>query len=155
MVQPKTASLVIDQEWESHIWNLLNSQFGIPRHSHYRLLRSGRKRIRLINHEAFTHLSEVPYTGTTGLYVGEYSPNAVRLSMDGAQLLGCYATKQKVNLNAEQAHAWLQGESITYEDTQRGYVIVFHDEDILGCGSLSHGILHSFIPKVRRPKQPK
>jgi NOL1/NOP2/fmu family ribosome biogenesis protein len=71
--------------------------------------------------------------------------------MDGAMLLGRFATKQKIQLTAEQAKNWMQGESINYEDKQRGYVIVYHEEDILGCGSISQGILHSFVPKKRRP----
>jgi NOL1/NOP2/fmu family ribosome biogenesis protein len=74
--------------------------------------------------------------------------------MDGAMLLGKHASKQTIQLTADQAKDWMQGKSINYEDTQRGYVIVFHKEEILGCGSLSHGVLHSFVPKTRRPKHP-
>jgi NOL1/NOP2/fmu family ribosome biogenesis protein len=145
-------TLTVDLERETHVWQLLNRQFGIRKIAGYRLLKSGRKRIRLISEAAFNLLSQLPYTGTTGIYIGEYSPNAFRLSMDGAQLLGPYATKQKVELTDIQAQKWLQGESVNYEDKQRGYVIVLHDNTIIGCGSLSHGLLRSFVPKIRRLK---
>jgi NOL1/NOP2/fmu family ribosome biogenesis protein len=148
----QTKSLTVDLEREAHVWQLLNQQFGIPKLSGYRFLKSGRKRIRLISEGAFNLLSSLPYTGTTGLYIGEYSPKAFRLSMDGAQLLGPYATKQIVKLNDDQAETWLQGESVNYEDKQRGYVIVVHNNTIIGCGSLSQGKLRSFVPKVRRPR---
>ncbi len=148
----QTKSLTVDLEREAHVWQLLYSQFGIPKLAGYRFLKSGRKRIRLISDIAFSLLSNLPYTGTTGLYVGEYSPTAFRLSMDGAQLLGRHATKQIVELNDEQAKTWLQGESVNYEDEQRGYVIVVHNNTIIGCGSLSYGTLHSYVPKIRRPK---
>jgi len=148
----QTKTLAVDLEREAHVWQLLSNQFGIPKLTGYRFLKSGRKRIRLISEAAFNLLSELPYTGTTGLYVGEYSPTAFRLSMDGAQLLGPYATRQRVELNNEQAESWLQGESVNYEDEQRGYVLVVHNNTILGCGSLSYGTLRSFIPKIRRPK---
>ena len=148
----QTKSLTIDLEREAHVWQLLRQQFGIPKLLGYRFLKSGRKRIRLISEEAFKLLSSLPYTGTTGLYVGEYSPNAFRLSMDGAQLLGPHATKQIVHLTDNQARAWLQGELINYEDEQRGYVIVVHNTTIIGCGSLSRGKLRSFVPKIRRPQ---
>lgn len=148
----QTKSLTIDLEREAHVWQLLRQQFGIPKLPGYRFLKSGRKRIRLISEEAFKLLSSLPYTGTTGLYVGEYSPNAFRLSMDGAQLLGPHATKQIVHLTDNQARAWLQGELINYEDEQRGYVIVVHNTTIIGCGSLSRGKLRSFVPKIRRPQ---
>lgn len=154
MRKSKFSPLIIDEEWELHVWDLLFAQFGIPKIEGYRLLQSGKKRIRLIGEVAGTLLPAVPYTGSSGLYVGEYSPRAVRLTMDGAMLLGQYATKQIIHLTDEQAQEWMQGESIIYENKQRGYVIVYHKEDILGCGSLSHGILHSFVPKTRRPKHP-
>jgi NOL1/NOP2/fmu family ribosome biogenesis protein len=155
MSASKQVSLRIDQKWETHVWELLYAQFGIPQLAGYRFLRSGRKRIRLITEAALNHLSDVPYTGTTGLYVGEYSPRAVRLSMDGAQILGRHATKRIIKLTDNQTNMWLQGESINYKDEIRGYVIVMHNKDILGCGSLSQGLLHSFVPKVRRPKNPE
>lgn len=147
-----TQSLIVDPKIEAHVWQLLYSQFGIPKMTNFRFLKSGQKRIRLISDTAFEILQDLPYTGTTGLYVGEYSPTSFRLSMDGAHLLGPHATKQIVELNDEQAKIWLQGQSINYEDKQRGYVIVVHNKIILGCGSLSSGILHSFVPKIRRPK---
>lgn len=152
MPKPKFSPLIINEEWESHVWNLLFSQFGISKLKGVRFLQSGKKRIRLISETASSLLTDVPYTGSTGLYVGEYSPRAVRLTMDGAMLLGQYATKQIIQLTAEQAKEWMQGESINYENKQRGYVIVYYKEDILGCGSLSQGLLHSFVPKKRRPK---
>jgi NOL1/NOP2/fmu family ribosome biogenesis protein len=150
-----TKSLTVDPEREAHIWQLLYSQFGIPKLVGYRFLKSGRKRIRLISDAAFMLLSELPYTGTTGLYIGEYSPTAFRLSMDGAQLLGGYATKQIVHLTELQAETWLRGESVNYEDDRRGYVIVTHNSTILGCGSLSYGTLRSYVPKIRRPERKK
>ncbi len=151
----KTRSLTVDLEREAHVWKHLYNQFGIPKLDGYRFLKSGRKRIRLISEAAFNLLPELPYTGTSGLYIGEYSPNAFRLSMDGAQLLGPHATKQIVELNDEQAETWLQGESVNYENEQRGYVIVVHNTTIIGCGSLSYGKLRSFVPKIRRPRHTK
>ncbi|MFX1508943.1 MAG: hypothetical protein ACFFBR_01425 [Promethearchaeota archaeon] len=148
-------TLTIDSARETHIWQLLYSQFGIPKLAGFRFLKSGRKRIRLISDAAFALLSELPYTGTTGLYIGEYSPTAFRLSMDGAQLLGTHATKQIVQLTRLQAETWLRGESVNYEDDRRGYVIVTHNDTILGCGSLSHGILRSYVPKIRRLNRKK
>lgn len=153
MTGKDSVKLVADDQWEQEVWNLLKAQFGIPRLPSYRLLRSGRKRIRIISKAAFSLVPKVPCAGPAGLYFGEYAPNAVRLTMDGAQLIGSYATKQLVTLTTEQAKAWLQGESIEYKDERHGYVIVIHNGDILGCGSLSRGVLHSFVPKVRRPKK--
>ncbi len=148
-----SVKLVADIQWEQEVWNLLETQFGIPQPTNYRLLRSGRKRIRIISKDAFPMVSKIPCTGHVGLYFGEYTPYAIRLTMDGAQLMGSFATKQIVILTRDQANAWLQGESIEYEDERHNYVIVKHNEDILGCGRLSGGVLHSYVPKSRRPKK--
>jgi NOL1/NOP2/fmu family ribosome biogenesis protein len=149
----ESVKLLADDQWEQEVWDFLKTQFGIPHLPGYRLLRSGQKRIRIISKAAFSLVPNVPCAGPAGLYFGEYLPHAIRLTMDGAQLIGSHATKQIVTLSMSQAKAWLQGESIEYKSDQHGYVIVKHNEDILGCGSLSHGILRSYVPKVRRPKK--
>lgn len=154
MKRKQAASLLIDPKWETEVWARIELQYGITVPPHYRILRSGRKKLRLLSEKAFELFSQLPYTVTAGLYLGEYSRNAVRLSMDGAQILGQFATRNVVTLNKYQAANWLQGESINYKDERRGYVIVKEKDKILGCGRLSNGVLHSFVPKVRRPKTP-
>jgi NOL1/NOP2/fmu family ribosome biogenesis protein len=131
---------------------LLESQFGIPRQHQYRLLQSGRKRIRMVSAGVYNLLSKLTAAGPVGLYIGEYSPQTIRLSMDGAHLLGPLATKQTIELDDDQAKTWLQGEPMNYKAEHKGYVIVVNQGDILGCGRLSDGVLHSFVPKVRRLK---
>jgi NOL1/NOP2/fmu family ribosome biogenesis protein len=148
-----TISLVKDEKWEREVWNLLHKQYGIPKLPHYRFIRSGKKRIRILSKKAFGLVNQVPCVGPAGLYFGEYRPHAVRPSMDGAQLIGPYATKGVVTITIEQAKHWLQGESITTEEDGRGYVIVSDGHRFLGCGSLSNGTLLSFVPKVRRPNK--
>ena len=150
-VTPKpSVKLVADDDWEEEVWQLLEKQYGVSRMPGARLIRSGKKRIRLISNEAFLQVFTVPCVGPAGLYIGEYSPRSVRLSMDGAILLGRTARKQFIELSAEQANVWLQGETIQMEVKEKGYVIVKHKDDILGCGSLSNGQLLSFVPKTRR-----
>ncbi len=153
MKSKPTVSLIIDDEWEKSVWGLLHNQYGVSQFSGYRLLRSGRKRIRIISEAAFKLITQVPCAGPAGLYFGEYRPHVIRPSMDGAQLIGPYATKGVITITKEQTKNWLQGQSIETADEQRGYVIVSDGHRFLGCGSLSKGILLSFVPKVRRPNK--
>jgi NOL1/NOP2/fmu family ribosome biogenesis protein len=151
-MQAKPAvSLVVDEKWEKKVWALLHNQYGMSQLPGSRLLRSGRKRIRIISEDAFQLIHQVQCAGPAGLYFGEYRPQVVRPSMDGAQLIGPYATKGVVTITQEQSHRWLQGEPVHVQDEQRGYVIVSDGRRFLGCGSLSKGTLLSFVPKVRRP----
>ncbi len=151
MKPQSTVTLGVDEKWEKEVWALLHHQYGVSGLPGYRLLRSGRKRIRIISQTAFELFTLVPCAGPAGLYFGEYRPHSIRPSMDGAQLIGPYATKGVVTITIEQAKTWLQGQSIKIPDAQHGYVIVSDGRRILGCGSLSSGILLSFVPKVRRP----
>lgn len=153
MRSKSTVNLIKDEKWEQEVWKLLHNQYGISQLPGYRLLRSGRKRIRIISEEAFKLVTQVPCAGPAGLYFGEYRPHVVRPSMDGAQLIGPHATKGVVTITKEQTARWLQGQSIETEDEQRGYVIVSDGRSFLGCGSLSNGTLLSFVPKVRRPNK--
>jgi NOL1/NOP2/fmu family ribosome biogenesis protein len=136
---------------EKEFWQLLKKQYGIPRLPGYRLILSGKKRIRIITEFAASLALKVPSISPAGLYIGELKTDTIRLSMDGAQLLGPHATKQIIQLSEEEAKAWFNGETIQIKDSRHGYVIVKRGVDILGCGSLSHGKLQSYIPKSRRP----
>jgi NOL1/NOP2/fmu family ribosome biogenesis protein len=106
----------------------------------------------MVSEDVYNLLSQLPFAGPVGLYIGEYSPRSIRLSMDGAHLLGLSATKHSIELDDKQATTWLEGKPMNYKSEYRGYVIVVNRGDILGCGRLSEGILHSYVPKVRRLK---
>ena len=151
---PKPAPHVeLDEQWEAEMWRLMGTQFGVNPLPGCRLLRSGQHRIRLVSLEAYQLMRLIPKPEVAGLYLGELGPSGIRLSLDGSQLLGPHATKQVISLTSGQAEAWLKGETIDVEDRCRGYVIVRHQSDILGCGSLSGGRLHNFLPKDRRPQK--
>jgi NOL1/NOP2/fmu family ribosome biogenesis protein len=142
-----------NEQWEAEMWRLIGTQFGVNPLPGYRLLRSGKRRIRIVSEEAYQLVRLIPKPEVAGLYLGELGPSGIRLSLDGSQLIGPHATKQIVSLTPAQAEAWLRGESIDIKDSHRGYVIVRHQSDILGCGSLFGGRLHNFLPKDRRPQK--
>jgi NOL1/NOP2/fmu family ribosome biogenesis protein len=151
---PETAlRLGVDGQWEAEMWRLIEAQFGVASLPGYRLLRSGRYRIRIISEAAYQLTCLTPGFELAGLYLGEFGIGGIRLSLDGAQLIGPHATRQVVSLTSAQAEAWLRGESIDVEDRRSGYVVVRHQSDILGCGNLSRGRLHNFLPKDRRPQK--
>ena len=152
VTQPALRSAA-DEQWEAEMWRLIGAQFGVTPLPGYKLFQSGRHRIRIISEAAYQLRHLARKVELAGLYLGELGPNGFRLSLDGAQLLGPRATKQVVSLTSAQAEAWLGGESVDIEDSRSGYVIVRHESDILGCGSLSGGRLHNFLPKDRRPQK--
>ena len=84
-----------------------------------------------------------------GLYFGELY-DCLRLSMEGAQIIGRLAKKNVLELNDSNAARWLAGENIELNTEMHGYVIVKNKDDILGCGKVSKNKLYNYVPKERR-----
>ncbi|MBN2454095.1 hypothetical protein JXB11_00965 [Candidatus Woesearchaeota archaeon] len=87
-----------------------------------------------------------------GLYIGELRNYELRLSIEGAQLLGPKAKKNAVEITNEQLSAWLHGEDLDVETESRGFVILKCGKDFVGCGKLIEGKVLNFVPKARRVK---
>lgn len=71
------------------------------------------------------------------------------------QVFGMHATKNIVHLTSEQSGIFFAGESQVLETKletkiEPGYVVVFYNGNVLGCGLYSHGKLVSQIPKESR-----
>ena len=67
------------------------------------------------------------------------------------QVFGRHATKNVVHLPSEQSGIFFAGKSQVLEaEVEPGYVVVFYNGDVLGCGLYSHGKLVSQLPKESR-----
>ncbi|MGD0951224.1 MAG: hypothetical protein ABR985_02330 [Methanotrichaceae archaeon] len=67
------------------------------------------------------------------------------------QVFGRHATKNVVHLPSEQSRIFFAGKSQVLEaKVEPGYVVVFYNGDVLGCGLYSHGKLVSQLPKESR-----
>ena len=71
------------------------------------------------------------------------------------QVFGRHATKNVVHLTEEQSGIFFAGKSQVLEakleaKIEPGYVVVFYNGDVLGCGLYSHGTLVSQLPKESR-----
>jgi len=91
-----------------------------------------------------------------GMYFGREQTCGLRLSIEGAQIIN--PTKNIIEI--KDAKKWARGFNIELSGKSRkkykGYVIVKHKEDILGCGKYKEGVLLNFIPKDRRiAKEPE
>ncbi|HII72650.1 TPA: hypothetical protein HA265_07885 [Candidatus Woesearchaeota archaeon] len=88
-----------------------------------------------------------------GLYIARME-NEVRLSIEGAQLIGPLAKKNVVTVTDEETRTWFRGEDIAVEDDRlkglSGYVILRNKDDFLGSGKVSGGKILNFVPKGRR-----
>jgi NOL1/NOP2/fmu family ribosome biogenesis protein len=69
------------------------------------------------------------------------------------QIFGRHARKNVLHLSSEQAAAFMAGESLRISavpEPEAGYVVVFYNDSVLGCGLYSRGRLISQIPRESR-----
>jgi len=88
---------------------------------------------------------------TIGCYFGEYKGGDLRLSIEGAQMIGPHATKNIVEIDRPETEQWMKGEMVVKETGLSGFVLIKHGKDFIGCGKITgDGRILNFVPKTRR-----
>lgn len=97
----------------------------------------------------------IPYrVETIGLYFAQTDKNGeLRLSTEGAILLGRYATKRVIEINKEQREYWIRGINFDFETKEKGFVLLKYGNDFVGCGKATGNIMLNHVPKERRIKR--
>lgn len=85
-----------------------------------------------------------------GLYVSEFKNGQVRLSIEGAQLVGPAALKNLHEISDEQVKDWLEGKDLQVEGDYDGFVILKNKGDFFGSGKYRDGVIFNYVPKARR-----
>ncbi|MHA1578267.1 MAG: methyltransferase RsmF C-terminal domain-like protein [Candidatus Freyarchaeota archaeon] len=85
-----------------------------------------------------------------GVYFGRLEKDQLRLTIEGAQLIGETAKKNVIELDYDDAVKWMRGEDFQLESEYQGYVILKWKNYFLGCGKLKNGVIKNFVPKNRR-----
>ena len=97
-------------------------------------------------------LEKVVFIERLGIYFAKVisGENAIKLSMEGVQILKDQIKKNIIELDEKQAESWTKGEDLNVQTGKRGFVILKHKNDFLGCGKASQHKIGNFIPKSRR-----
>jgi len=88
-------------------------------------------------------------TGRRGVYFGRIESDGIRLTIEGAFLVGPKATKNVVELEDEKAKRYLAGESVEV-DVPDGWVLLKWRSYYLGSAKAKAGRLLNYVPKERR-----
>ncbi len=83
-----------------------------------------------------------------GLYIAKKEQNGLRLSIEGAQLIGPKATKNILEVNDPKP--WLLGQDIDAINPLKSFVIIKYKKDFLGSGNYKDKKILNYIPKARR-----
>jgi NOL1/NOP2/fmu family ribosome biogenesis protein len=92
---------------------------------------------------------------SVGLYFGRLKANEkIRLSVEGCQLVGNYATKNVAILSKENAEKFIKGYDAEVERAinceEGNFVLVKYKNDFLGTGKFFKCRVENLIPKSRR-----
>ena len=89
-------------------------------------------------------------TGRRGVYFGRIESDGIRLTIEGAFLVGPKATKNVVELDDERARRYLAGESVEVNESLNGWVLLKWRSYYLGSAKAKNGRLLNYVPKERR-----
>lgn len=132
----------------------LKGQFGITGLP-YLIIQFGKEKLRLytgnLSKEELYHLDNEIRIENIGLYFAKIENEGIRLTLDGVQLFKNQITKNILELNDEQANQWLKGNDLDIK-TERGWKILKHKDEFLGCGKSTGERITNFMPKERRIK---
>ncbi len=135
----------------------LQRQFGYALREDYAYLQSEKDKIFIINKDVAKIDLKKVIVDKLGLYFAELRNEEVRLSKEGAQLLGREAAEndQKLNnvvsLTAEEAKLYFQGVDLV-KDLGQGskLVLIGYGGEIIGCSRYKDGKVLNFLPKIHR-----
>ncbi|MDY6775437.1 MAG: hypothetical protein SV253_05090 [Halobacteria archaeon] len=127
-----------------------DEKFGVTREvfDGYDLYMKGESKVWITSAETLDGL-EYESVGLPFLRVNQEHPKP---TTDALQVFGEYATKNTVDLDADDARRFVEGETVEkeFDVDSLGYVIVKYDDEVLGCGLYFPGELRSQMPKGRR-----
>jgi len=150
---------ILNKSEKAEIEKKMHEQFGIKEIKE-KIISIGKEKLFLfsgnITGEEIKKLSENTKIERMGIYFAkiEEKTKEIRLSIDGAQLLGNEVKRNVVELQDEKdVEEWMQGKELNIETGKRGFVVIKHGEDFLGSGKASENKITNFIPKNRRLKE--
>lgn len=152
---------ILNSKEKKEVFEKLKQQYGVDidkNNLDYTFIINKDNRIYIISNDIQKVLSENIRIDNIGLYFGEIYKDKIRLSIEGAQLIGEKAIKNIYDLSYEQMISWIKGNDIFFDETGDDFVILRYKNpktqkyDILGCGKYNkqtHKIMN-YVSKSRR-----
>jgi NOL1/NOP2/fmu family ribosome biogenesis protein len=145
---------IIYSSEKKKILEKLESQYGIKKLP-FLLIRFGKEKIRLYSGNLATEelaaLDKNLKIENAGLYFAKEQKDGIRLTMDALSILKSQITKNILDLDDEQAEKWMKGYDLDIKK-EKGFKILRHERELIGCGKSTGEKITNFTPKERRIK---
>jgi NOL1/NOP2/fmu family ribosome biogenesis protein len=133
-----------------NILNKLNEQHGIDMKLDYAFLLDQKNKIWLAGRGIDLVDFDQLRINTMGLYFGELNKHGqLRLSMEGAQLVGECATKNILALGREQVRLYFKGEELPVT-CENGFMLLKYNNDFFGSALAKNKLLLNYLPRIHR-----
>ena len=141
---------ILNKKEIKKILEIIKNQWGCDVNLDYAFLMNKENKIYIVNKE----ISKVDFSklriNSVGLYFATMQGNELRLSIEGSQIIGPKAKKNILELDEKETKEWLKGIDLEKETKEKGFVIIKHDDDFLGCGKAVEKKVLNYVPKARR-----
>ena len=128
----------------------LKEQFGFEDKLDYAFLINEKDRLFIINRDLARIDTNKLKVDRYGLYLGELKKE-LRLSMEGAALIGKKANKNVVEISKEELKKYFLGENLSKNlGAENRFVLLSYDQEVIGCAKYKEGELINFLPKIHR-----
>lgn len=84
-----------------------------------------------------------------GTHIGDLNDGRLILTIQGAQIIGPFCSKNIIEFSKENARRYLKGEDIDTEQNDGVYLLKC-DDDFIGCGIVRSGTILNTIERARR-----
>lgn len=145
---------ILNSKEIKEIFGIIDKQWNAKIKLDYGFLKNQKGRYFVINKDiSKIDLSKLRLN-SVGMYFCEIDGKGIRLSIEGAQVIGPKAKKNVVELNDDETKKLFKGEDIEKECKDcTGFVILKHKNDFLGTGKYSNGKILNYVSKTRRVNQ--
>jgi len=153
---------ILNSKETKHITEKLESQYGFNNKLNYVFLMNKDNRIYIISRAAASVDLNLLNIDSMGVYFGELYKESIRLSIEGAQIIGKESRKNFLIINREEMLEWVKGSDIMIENIDeelkngKDFLIIKYTdpstgkEDILGCGKYKDGKIINYVSKSRK-----
>ncbi len=128
----------------------IKEQWGADFSKKYAFLMNNKNRIFLVNRDVSRIDLERIKINNIGMYFGTISKGKLRLSIEGAQLVGPKAKKNIIELDDGEARIYFGGFDLEKKTKEKGFVIIKHNDNYLGTGKATGNKILNYTPKERR-----
>jgi len=151
---------ILSKQEKKEIEDKLEEQFGIKKIPGL-IIKKGKERLFLfsgdMSEKQIKELESITFLERIGIYFARIikvnEGGKIKLSIEGAQLLKSQIKKNIFELNKNQLIQWMHGQELNIKTGKKGFLIMRHEKDFLGCGKASENKISNFIPKSRRLKE--